>query len=183
MGRFRQRACSAIHPGAFDDIELTTVDSGTTWIARNLRAQQAANPASYGLTHVRNDGSTSQTFTGNANTKLAACLTTVVSNADGWWDTTNKKFQPTVAGKYLVTVGAQTGATSIQLVAQVAKNGTLQGNGTGGAVAAYSSSQNTQVITLNGTTDYCEGYVYHSGNSSINPGADNTYFKALFLGA
>ena len=83
----------------------------------------------------------------------------------------------------MVTVGAQTGATSIQLVAQVAKNGTLQGNGTGGAVAAYSSSQNTQVITLNGTTDYCEGYVYHSGNSSINPGADNTYFKALFLGA
>lgn len=170
-------------PAAFDDIELTTVDGGTSWIARNLRAQPEANPSSYGLTHIRNDGSTTQTLTSGANSKIAAALTTVVSNADGWWDTTNKKFQPTVAGKYLITLAIQGGAASAQMVAQVWKNGAIDSNGPGYGAVTYCSGFNSQVVVMNGTTDYVEFYCVASANVTTNAAANNTYFKALFLGA
>lgn len=169
--------------GAYDDIELMSLDSGASFIGRNLRQQPASGGTAYDIVHVQNDGVATQSFTGGASTKVAAILTSVISDPNSWWDATNKKFIPTVAGKYLITVGAQAGAESVALTAQIFKNGVNQANGAAYAASAYCSCSHSLVVDLNGSTDEVEFKVYSSGaTTTSNPAATNQYIRAVRIG-
>lgn len=168
--------------GAYDDIELMTLDSGTTFIARNLRPVPSSSGTSYDSVHIRNNGSTTQSLSSGTSTKISGALTTVVTNTDSWWDTTNKKFVPNVSGKYLVTVATQGDSSVVQLVAQIYVNGSIIANGPGWYGTSYCSCFNSQVVELNGSSDYVEFYVFSSGSANTNAAADNTYFKATRIG-
>ena len=169
-----QTAASAI-----DVVELQTVDAGSSWIGRSLRPPPPSS-TSVTLTHIQNNGATTQTLSANAATKIAGALTSVVLNPGTYWDTTNKKFTPTVAGKYLITAGCQGGSGVNSLAAQVYKNGSQTINGAQYAAVAYCSCAVSDVVDFNGTTDYAEFYVWNTGTSvTTNAAAMNTYFKAV----
>ncbi len=169
--------------GAYDDIELMSLDGGTTFIGRNLREVPASGGTAYDIVHVQNNGSTTQSFTAGASTKVAAILTSVISDPNSWWDATNKKFIPNVAGKFLITVGAQGGATAAALTAQIVLNGTNQANGPAWAAADYCSCSHSLVLDLNGSTDEVEFKVFAAGaTTTSNPAAQNQYFRAVRIG-
>lgn len=169
--------------GAYDDIELMSLDSGASFIGRNLRQQLASGGTAYDIVHVQNDGVATQSFTASVSTKVAAILTSVISDPNSWWDATNKKFIPTVAGKYLISVGAQGGSVSAALTAQIFRNGVNQANGAAYAGSAYCSCFHSLVVDLNGSTDEVEFKVYSSGaTTTSNPAAANQYFRAVRIG-
>jgi hypothetical protein len=80
--------------------------------------------------------------------------------------TTNYRFTPNVAGYYLITVIAETNASSTMCVA-VYKNGSTYrrvwssnpGTGMSGIV--------TSLVYMNGSTDYVEGYVYQNSTAAL----------------
>jgi len=169
--------------GEYDDIELMSIDGGTTFIARNLRSVPAVSGGIvYDIVHIQNNGSTTQGLPAAVSTKIAAALTTVVANTDSWWDTANKYFKPTVAGKYLISVGVQGQATLSQITAQVWLNGTAIANGSAGAPAAYTTATGTFLVKMNGSTDTVEFKAYASATTTTNAAAANTFFMAFRLG-
>lgn len=108
-------------------------------------------------------------------------IDTISVDEGSWWDNTNKYFLPNKPGWYLVSGRASTGtvASAISALA-VGKNGSefsAMGNDTGTNQIAIGGSQ---IIYLNGTTDYVElwAYVNVSGVSYVT-GAFDTYFQII----
>jgi hypothetical protein len=114
-----------------------------------------------------------QSFTTGAQTKVAinAELFDTNSNFDS---TTNYRFTPTVEGYYQVNGTARlAGASATQMVVSIYKNGALYTRGTD--LVFSTSSMATlnctvsEVIYMNGTTDYLELYGSASATSpSLN---------------
>lgn len=136
-------------------------------------------------TYVRGDGTTTQTLTAGANTKIAAVLASVVDNSKSWWDTTNKQFLPTRAGLYLVSAGAQIDSGNSTLQCSIFKNGASVGSGAYGASASSQVAVVNTVVNFNGSTDYADLRVYTDGSGiSVGGGGfTNNYFIATYLGA
>lgn len=99
-------------------------------------------------------------------------------DTDSCFNTTNYRFTPTKAGKYLVTVKS---FSSLIHVNYVLKNGsgTQFCYNSGGA---YSYPTVTAMIDMNGSTDYLEmwGFVQTS-NGSFLAGQGSTIFEAIWL--
>lgn len=125
-------------------------------------------PSGYCL--IQNDGSTQQSIAAGTNAKLAACLTTATSNADGWWDTTNKKYLPLKAGKYLIVMAAafENLPTGKDMIPAIFKNGTeaVRGSRVRNSVGGASSLQAVGILEMNGTTDYAEAFLYNGDTAS-----------------
>jgi hypothetical protein len=78
--------------------------------------------------------------------------------ASAFDSTTNYSFTPQVAGYYQINLGIQFLGTSIVAVA-IYKNGSFYGIGTYFETALQNSGTNSQdLVYLNGSTDYVEGY-------------------------
>jgi hypothetical protein len=95
----------------------------------------------------------------------------------GWWDNVNRYFKPTLAGWYLVSGRARTNSAAIAALA-IGKNGAhVQGfgNDTNASQIAIGGSQ---VIYLNGTTDYVDLRTY-ANTSGVNytTGTYDTYLQ------
>lgn len=156
----------------------TSVDGKIKWAA----------PAggSSGPTFQAYRSTTDQTMTQNAYTKVAF-------NAEDWdsdtcFDsTTNYRFTPNKSGYYLLTVALFTGASATGSVdLSFYKNGVE--NGTHGFRGSSSSANfvalGTNQMYFNGTTDYCEIYLYMA---AANPkvwtraNSDCTYFTGVWI--
>jgi hypothetical protein len=161
---------------------LTSQGAGVTPIWTNAAGMTASNYVVQG----RLTGDTS--VTPNADLVIP-----FVDDFDpqNWWDATGKKFQPTTAGYYNVTlqvwwtIGA---VTNNQNNIQIRKNGStvainqtqiLSGNG-------YSQNE-TKLVYLNGTTDYLD-FTAYTGNSSAqslqwggNSNGQGTFFSASLI--
>jgi len=89
-----------------------------------------------------------------------------------YFDTTNFRFLPLVAGYYQINGCAtiSTGSSSRDFGVVLYKNGSTYKNGTTNAIFAsdYSGSNVSSVVYLNGTTDYVELYCFNNSTSSIN---------------
>jgi hypothetical protein len=117
-------------------------------------------------TGVTGNGPAFRAYRTSSNQSLTAATWTKVQlnaedfdTASAFDSTTNYRFQPQVAGYYQINFGVQFLGTSIIAVA-IYKNGVVYGIGTYFETALANSCSNTQdVVYLNGSTDYVEGYV------------------------
>jgi hypothetical protein len=104
-----------------------------------------------------------------------------------WFNTTTRRFQPNIAGYYLISVGAwmdDADTTNGQANVQIRLNNNTillvqnQLNDVTGL-----SLTGSKAVYLNGTTDYIDFTFYHSTGSSrsLLSGGDGTFFTAVFL--
>ena len=103
---------------------------------------------------------TSQTISTSTWTKIQ--FATKQFDTTGAFDNvTNYRFQPLVAGYYLITLAAGHGNASYNVLASIYKNGSGYQQGQGNATSAtYDPVTNIScVIYFNGSTDYVEGYM------------------------
>ena len=91
--------------------------------------------------------------------------------------TTNYRFQPLVAGYYQVS-GAISNNTGTQTVVSIYKNGSDFKRGPNGSLYGDSVSA---LVYLNGSTDYVELWGYFATGTTVNTGANLTYFQASMV--
>ena len=133
--------------------------------------------------------SADQSISNDSVTKLQ--IDTELFDTDNCYDnSTNYRFTPTVAGKYLLyaqVTFASVSDNSIQL--RIYKNGSLGllsplKTGTGSASNSVAASI---IFEANGTSDYFEAYGYQDSGSAKNANGastqDRTYFGAYRIGA
>lgn len=123
---------------------------------------------------------TAQTITNSTFTKIAFNVEEFDTNSN-YDNTTNYRFQPTVAGYYQINANVSTGGGTVGYVqCYIYKNGFAYSGGSsvpnnnnvGGKVSA------SAVIYLNGSSDYVEFYVWQNQGSSTNlqvAQGDNTF--------
>ena len=139
---------------------LVTIPSvtGTAMVSGNMPAFSAY-------------GTTLQTLTNGTNTKIIL-NNKIFDTANCFDSTTNYRFTPTVAGYYQITGNCSmvSGVATQLTIASIFKNGSAYSYGTSSPV--YSTIQNfisvTNLVYMNGSTDYVELYVYHNLGSSWN---------------
>lgn len=124
-----------------------------------------------------------QTVTAATFTKLT--FNTKVFDTNSNFDaTTNYRFTPTISGYYQFTLNIQGAANATYILAVLYKNGVVYsyGNVGPGIAGAGSASIASALISMNGSTDYVEAYVYTSGGAlQAAGGATNTQFQAAMV--
>ena len=131
--------------------------------------------------------SVNQSVSHNTFAKFAA--NTIIYNEGGFWDTTNYKFTPTVAGYYQFSASAHISSNTNQYVSiELRKNNsvaTYESNVIFGNASGEMMSKVSDVIYLNGTTDYVELFIYqydYTSNAARNVFANkNSSFISGFL--
>ena len=133
----------------------------------------------------------SQTLT--AGTAAKVQFDTKIFDTNTYYDnTTNYRFTPLVAGKYLVILNVQISATWTSgqyMNVYIQKNGTTvnggfssiyPGTGAGGTIQGTSG-----IVVMNGSTDYIEGWTATTGVSPSvvgNASPSNTCIAAYYIG-
>ena len=123
----------------------------------------------------------------SAGSDVVVNFNNVTINNNGWFDTTNHRFQPTVAGTYDITIILQvaTGTGNGQMNVQVNKN-----NGTQVYIVQDEVNKNINhsfvgsvLVDFNGTTDNVKITFYTSSNNGSQTIQDNngSFFKAVLL--
>jgi hypothetical protein len=121
--------------------------------------------------------SANQSITSSTSTKIA--FNTELFDTNSNYDTSTYRFTPTVAGYYSIgMICSFVGSSITRFFASIYKNGSefyrvFDGNG-----STYQSG-GSQVIYMNGTTDYIEFYGYITGTSVGFEGA-NTFRSNAF---
>ena len=128
--------------------------------------------------------SSNQTISTGTDTKVQ--FNTEVFDTNSCYDnTTNYRFTPTVAGYYEVTVSVRdnTGAATGTIRAQIFKNGSAYTTSIANNTTNGMTSLATNLIYMNGSTDYLEGYIFqNSGSSMLCHGLQvYTYFQAAMV--
>jgi hypothetical protein len=160
-----------------------------------LRVNNLANAAGTGVPNngaplfrvYMYNGNSNWSFSNATYTKVP--FDTISFDTNSFFDnTTNYRFTPTIAGYYQISVGlyiSYTGTVGTIPLATIFKNGTMHsrgGNiGTGGL---YGISSVTDILYLNGSTDYAEGYVYYnSATALLSPGSERTFISGVLVRA
>ena len=134
----------------------------------------ASNVAQKGVPAFRVYANVTASTASNTFTKIA--LDGVTFDADANFDTTNYKFQPTVAGYYFFGWTVDLGGSFTLAITQLYKNGTGYSRAAGVSVAhSEIYSTGTALVYLNGTSDYVELYAY----TALSSGAGTIYGGAL----
>jgi hypothetical protein len=116
--------------------------------------------------------STGLSITGNVSTKVV--LDSTNFNVGSYFDTTNKRFLPLVAGYYQVNFSVEAGGTaSGYYVAQLKKNGSIVALAANFPTDASFGpvSAGATLVYMNGSTDYLEMYIQSSASRTINGGS------------
>jgi hypothetical protein len=132
--------------------------------------------------------SANQGVSSGVATKVA--LNTEVFDTDNAFNTTTNRFQPLVAGYYMVSGRVSGAAASGGTVMSIAlyKNGSFLQNGEGYIPPSGSSSMTCNisgVVYLNGSTDYIELWATNtgSGTNTFSGGAGVTFFQGVMVRA
>lgn len=126
----------------------------------------------------------------NAGTYAKVNFNTKAFDSAGYYDNaTNYRFVPLAPGKYRVTlsiVGTSSPVAAVIYFASIYKNGSAVLTNTTTAPAAspaYSTLVVSGIVSMNGTTDYIEGWASINGaTASIVSGAANSFIEAYYLG-
>ena len=122
---------------------------------------------------------TTQSITSNVFTKIQFNTEEFDTNSN-YDNATNYRFTPTVAGYYQVQASVLPNTTTTQTAVGIYKNGASFkfANITAATVSAVA----TALISMNGTTDYLEGYAYLVGTTpDIAGNQAYTYFQASMV--
>ena len=107
------------------------------------------------------------------------------------YDTTNKRFTPSVEGYYQVNLQVSTNDQTGSMMGVIYKNGILHSYGsrvnTGTSSTAARTSNLSMVVYMNGTTDYIEGWILNQSNPTasmtVNSNLANCHFDAYLARA
>lgn len=135
-----------------------------------------------------NNGGANFSFSNSVITKIP--FDTEDFDTDSFFDnTTNYRFQPTIAGYYQIIVQAHISYTVTGgnvPISFIYKNGS-QYSRTGvfySTASIYGMSTLTDIVYLNGSTDYVEGYVYYnSPNAILVDDPQNTFMSGVLVRA
>jgi hypothetical protein len=119
----------------------------------------------------------------SSQTPITGTVFTKVTLATEDFDTNNNfsssRFTPTVAGYYQINGSVHNAAGTPFLQAVLYKNGAINSAGTG--VGSAYTSQSSDIIYLNGTTDYIELYAYSASTTNIDTGKDVTFMSGCLI--
>ncbi len=159
---------------------LTIGDSNTSTIALKSGAT---------LTNFPDNTPAFRAYMGASQTISTASATKLNFNTESYdtgsnYDTSNYRFTPTTAGKYLITASIRLSgsvtATNCQLY--LYKNGSVYNRSTQGFNGDSSPMlTNTDTVEMNGSSDYIEIYFYHNvgSNLDVSGSVQNTYFNGF----
>lgn len=103
-------------------------------------------------------------------------------DTNGFYDnTTNYRFQPTIAGYYMVIGQVGRPSPSGEVIASIFKNGSEYHRGVD-VGSSWMSNANT-IMYFNGSTDYAEIYGYFSASASPVNDSTQTNFQAVLVRA
>jgi len=150
---------------------LSTQTTAGTWAANMTQVDQA--PFSIPLCSFRATGTSSQLFADNTFQKQT--MSTEHFDIHGVYDAgTNYRHQPNVAGVYRYRTGvAASVAGSHYLIAALFKNGSEHTRQQITTSAGFQIVQHTDLVYMNGTTDYMESYGHQNSGGNLN--LDNSY--------
>lgn len=124
----------------------------------------------------------STTMPNQTATKIA--YANEVFDTDSCYDTSNSRFTPQTAGKYLITAQTRfnSGSDFNDNIMRIYKNGS-QFIARQTAHQHYECQIVTGIVTLNGSSDYVEIYGYHNegGNVDTDSGTTLNFFQAYKL--
>jgi hypothetical protein len=119
----------------------------------------------------------------SSQTPITGTVFTKVTLATEDFDTNNNfsssRFTPTVAGYYQINGSVYNAAGTPFLQAVLYKNGAANSSGTG--VGSAYISQSSDIIYLNGTTDYIELYGYSASTTNIDTGQNATFMSGCLI--
>ena len=128
--------------------------------------------------------SSNQTISTGTDTKIQY-NTKVFDTSNSYDNTTNYRYTPNVAGYYEVTVSVrdQTGAAAGTIRANIWKNGSVYSTSIVNNSTNGMTSSTTNLIYMNGSTDYLEGYMFqNSGSNMTCHGLQQyTFFQATLV--
>jgi hypothetical protein len=119
-----------------------------------------------------------QTFSTSSYTKVQ--MNTEVFDTNGNYDpTTNYRFTPTVAGYYFVTIQIAWVSTVVSPSNAIYKNGSIYSSRYDQGTLTNFYQSHSQLIYLNGSTDYIENYAQISSGSTGTYTGNNSNFQAF----
>ena len=108
------------------------------------------------------------------NTTDAVLNLTDMTDLNNWWDGTNHRFQPTIAGYYFVSANVDfkpitTPTTPTHINIQIRMNGNTSKSLTQGEIPTQNNTtiSTSAIVYMNGTTDYFDITGYGSQNIVI----------------
>ena len=118
------------------------------------------------------------------NTATKISFQTEVFDSDGDYDnSSNYRFTPTTAGKYLVTasLSAKGNVSTTTFICWLFKNGAAYARDNNYASTSQCMSTITTMVDMDGSSDYLEVYIYQgtTGDIEIYSGTEYTWFGAM----
>lgn len=133
------------------------------------QAKLAANVAGNGPVFRARLGS-AQTVANGASPKLN--LNTEFFDVGGFYDTSLYRFTPTVAGYYQINLGVYSSAGATELLAMIYRNGSEYARGASSNATSSRVSTVSDIVFLNGISDFVEGFVFHQNGTGASATLD-----------
>jgi hypothetical protein len=138
-------------------------------------------------TNVVGNGPIFRAYATTLTSLINGVVTKVTLDAETFDTNSNfasSRFTPTVAGYYQINAAVNSTATNpYQLLAILRKNGSDHSLGSGQVAAASYRSVVSDIIEMNGTTDYIEFFAFHLSGVNINTqtGTTNVYMSGCLI--
>ncbi|MCR4308368.1 MAG: hypothetical protein NUV80_07505, partial [Candidatus Berkelbacteria bacterium] len=164
--------------------DMQVGDGAGAWIKKTLAEFvaifRAGEGNKLGYCHVHRNASNQTGATGGAVNKIL--FTTETADDSSWFDNgANSRYTPQVAGMYMVILSVRAANNGDSMQPQIYKNGSSETTGaymSSGAGTGQQYSQLIGVVSMNGSTDYIEGWVYLPATiTTINGEIAGTYMK------
>ena len=121
------------------------------------------------------------------NTNTAMVMDTEVFDSNSFFNTSDYKFTPTIAGYYFIHASLEHSQSTLNYLTatHIYKNGSLALRG-----AQWNDGSNSNlnhaisgILAFNGSSDYAQVYAYQNsgGNITIYAGSGTSYFEAFYL--
>jgi C1q domain len=149
---------------------------GTGVVAQNNLAGNVAGNGPAFSAYISSQTVSSQTWT------KIACTQKEFDTNNNFDNTTNYRFQPTIAGYYQFNAKFHVASSATQMTLAFYKNGSFFKSGTDTA-SNMSGISSSALIYLNGSTDYVELYGYAFTGQALNPSSTYTYFQGFLVRA
>ena len=174
-------ASNAVVTAKIADSNVTTAKIADSNVTTAKIADANITQAKLG-TNVAGNGPAFRAWA-SSQTPITGTVFTKVTLATEDFDTNNNfsssRFTPTVAGYYQINGSVYNAAGTSFLQAVLYKNGAANSSGTGVGTAYI--SQSSDIIYLNGTTDYIELYAYSASTTNIDTGQNATFMSGCLI--
>ena len=110
-------------------------------------------------------------------------VTLDLENFDTNGNFSSSTFTPTVAGYYQINATVSTSSSGLAILAILRKNGGDHSYGSGQVSSTAIRSSVSDIIEMNGTTDYIELFAFQNTGNSINSqiGSNTTYMSGCLI--